>query len=70
VTGIGHQTFEGCKSLTSITCKAINPPDVALWAFNGVSKSIPLYVPAESVSAYKSATNWKAFTNIQAINEL
>ncbi|MCR5298929.1 MAG: hypothetical protein K6D57_06500 [Paludibacteraceae bacterium] len=29
--------------------------------------SIPLYVPAGSVDAYKAADEWKRFTNIQAI---
>ena len=29
--------------------------------------NIPLYVPAGRVDAYKAATEWKKFTNIQAI---
>jgi hypothetical protein len=69
VTSIGDYAFGSCSSLTSITCRAINPPNINSYTFNTVSKSIPLYVPAESVEAYKSANYWKEFTNIQAINE-
>jgi hypothetical protein len=69
VTSIGNNVFSGCTGLTSITCGATNPPSISSNTFNNVSKSIPLYVPAESVEAYKSANYWKEFTNIQAINE-
>ena len=31
------------------------------------NKSIPVYVPANSINAYKKADGWKDFTNIQAI---
>ncbi|MCQ2333082.1 MAG: InlB B-repeat-containing protein [Paludibacteraceae bacterium] len=34
---------------------------------NKVNHSIPLYVPATSIEAYKAANEWKDFTNIQAI---
>ena len=32
--------------------------------FEDVDKSIPVYVPAESVSNYQSAEYWNEFTNI------
>jgi hypothetical protein len=70
VTSIGNSAFSGCTKVISITCEAIYPPVLSMDVFNGVFKSIPLYVPAESVEAYKSANNWNEFTNIQAINEL
>lgn len=66
VTKIGTKTFLGCSKLNSITCKAINPPSIYNNTFTSTDKI--LYVPAESVEAYKTTNYWKQFTNIQAIN--
>ena len=65
VTSIGDWAFYDCSSLTSITCEAETPPTVGSGAFNGVSTSIPVYVPCGCVSAYKRASGWNRFTNIQ-----
>ena len=67
VTSIGSSAFEGCSSLTSITCEASTPPSCFSSSFGKVNKAIPVYVPANSVDAYKKANVWKDFTNIQAI---
>ena len=67
VTSIGRYAFYGCSSLTSITCDAVTPPTIGSSVFYNVSTSIPIYVPTESVEAYKSADGWSQFTNIQAI---
>lgn len=66
VTRIGKHAFE--RGLTSLTCKASTPPSCGS-AFLDVKKSIPLYVPASSISAYKNAIGWNEFTNIKAISE-
>ena len=66
VRSIGNGAFCDCSSLTAITCNAITPPTVASLTFYGVDKSIPVYVPAGSVEAYKSASYWSEFTNIVA----
>ena len=65
VTGIGYLAFYGCIGLTSVTCKAVVPPTCGGDPFAKVEKSIPLYVPENSVYAYKVATEWENFTNIQ-----
>ena len=65
VTSIGDGAFSSCSSLTSITCEAETPPTVGSDAFYKVSKSIPVYVPCGSENAYKAASGWKDFTNIQ-----
>lgn len=67
VTSIGESAFFGCSGLTSITCEANTPPTCGFSCFYDVKKSIPLYVPANSVEKYKAADGWKAFTNIQPI---
>ena len=69
VTSIGHEAFYGCSGLTSITCEAITPPTLGSYVFYNVNKSIPLYVPAESIEAYQAADVWKDFGNITAIGD-
>ena len=66
VMSIGISAFSGCSGLTSITCEASTPPECE-GGFLNIDKSLPLYVPANSVEAYKAADVWKDFTNIQAI---
>ena len=64
VTTIGTSTFNGCKSLTSAYCKATTPPslgDTSVFDSNGSGRTI--YVPTESVDAYKSATNWSEYAD-------
>ena len=69
VTSIGDRAFNWCYGLTSVTSMNTTPPSVRSWTFDNVDKSIPLYVPKQSVEAYKSAEGWKEFTNILAIDE-
>ena len=68
VTSIGENAFFGCRGLTSITCEVATPPTLGSNVFSYVDTSIPLYVPAGRVSAYKSADQWKDFTNILPIS--
>ena len=66
VTSIGNYAFNNCKSLTSVTVNAATPLTLGKKAFN--NSNCPIYVPAESVDAYKSATNWSTYASrIQAI---
>ena len=68
VTSIGASAFAGCYGLTSVTCFATTPPQLNSYVFEEVDKSIPLYVPAGSVSDYKFAYQWRVFfTNILPI---
>ena len=68
VLRLGYFTFYGCTGLQSITCRAIDPPSSYGESFVDVDKSIPLYVPEESISDYQTADEWKEFTNIQPIS--
>ena len=70
VTSIGNWAFAYCGGLTSITCTAVTPPTCeGTSVFRSVNKSIPVYVPAESVAAYQAADVWKEFLNILPIEE-
>ena len=64
VTSIETYAFKGCTSLTSITFKGSTPPEFWENVFEGVNKSISIYVPAYSIDAYKKVLG---FSNIQAI---
>ena len=70
VTSIGYEAFQNCNSLKSITCKAKSPPIVGSRAFSYVPKNIPVYVPCDSVDAYRKAPEWYAFTNYQCDKDL
>ena len=64
VTSIGSSAFSNCSSLTSITCYAYKQPTLGTDVFYNVDKSIPLYVPEETIDLYKAAAQWKDFNNI------
>ena len=69
VTMIGAEAFSCCDSLTSVFCKAATPPSVTLnfygyWvAFNDNASGRKIYVPMESVEAYKSAEWWSEYAD-------
>ena len=67
VTTIGKNAFRGCNGLASVTILNSTPPSFNGYFINGVSRYIPLYVPAESVEKYKAAEGWSEFKNIKAI---
>ena len=77
VTSIGYFAFSNLmiepwpsRKLESVTCYATTPPTCGfdesfseLWN----KEQVPLYVPAESVNAYKAAEDWNGF-DVQAIS--
>ena len=65
VINIGRNAFSNCTSLTSVTVNATTPPTLDLPAFDDTN-NCPIYVPEDSVEAYKSA--WRTYADrIQAI---
>ena len=61
VTYIGTYAFAGCTNLTSIYCYATSIPELPEYGYNqfqNVSYYTPLYVPEESVEAYKNSLAW------------
>ena len=66
VTTIGVYSFAFCSSLTSVYCKAITPPPVTGYhwdAFDWNASNRKIYVPMESVEAYKSAKGWSDYAD-------
>ena len=64
VTTIGEDAFGSCDSLTSVYCKATTPPALGgTYVFDDNGSGRKIYVPAESVEAYKSATNWSEYAS-------
>ena len=67
VTSIGGYAFQNCSSLTSITVNAVTPPSLGYRAFYNTN-DCPIYVLAESVEVYKTASNWSIYASrIQAM---
>lgn len=62
VTNIQASAFYGCTSLTEIIVEATTPPTLASGAFDNTN-NCPIYVPCESVQAYKTATNWSTYAD-------
>ena len=59
VKSIGEDAFRICLKLSSVYCKAITPPTLSgSLVFYDNASDRKIYVPAESVSAYKSANGW------------
>ncbi len=62
VTTIGKEAFEYCSSLSSVYCEATTPPTLGdSYVFDSNAAGRKIYVPAESVDAYKAAENWSEY---------
>ena len=69
VNYVYFDAFYGCTGLTSIYVLPLTPPSGGSNMFYG--SSCPIYVPAESVTAYKTAEHWSDYADrIQAISSL
>lgn len=67
LTTIGMMAFDGCSGLTEIKSAATVPPTAQMYAFDGVDKTIPVYVPAGTIDDYKAAAEWSEFTSYQEL---
>lgn len=74
VTSIDSSAFSFCHSLKSFTCYATTPPTIPAppineqrardylgTPFSQVDPAFAIYVPCESVEAYKSAVGWRVY---------
>lgn len=68
VTSIGRGTFKNCSILASVTVLATTPPTLGDSAFSDNKAGRKIYVPSESVEAYKTAAGWSTYAaDIEAI---
>lgn len=75
VATIGGLAFQLCNKLISIICNPTTPPTLTkdsnyeVYQQFDYTNDCPIYVPAESVNAYKSAPVWGEYyaNRIQAI---
>lgn len=62
VVSIGAGAFRNCTGLTHITCNATTPPTLGTDAFANTG-NCPIFVPAQSINSYRSATNWSNYAS-------
>ena len=60
---MGVHVFRDCTSLASVFCLASTPPTGGSNMFNSNASGRKIYVPAGSVSNYKSAAYWSDYAN-------
>jgi len=64
VSSIGEDAFNGLSKLDRVVCQATTPPDI-YYAFSFSSYEIAtLFVPAESIEAYRDHEEWGQFMRI------
>lgn len=69
VSSIGEDAFSLCDVLTSVYCSATVPPTAQSLVFeDATNQGGILYVPMESVSAYKNVAPWNSFVNIVGLD--
>ena len=68
VTMLLNNVVDGCTSLEAIWCYATTPPSVTASTFTNMAANVTLYVPYESLSAYKSSSWANYFSTILPIS--
>lgn len=62
ITYIGDYAFFRCWNIKAFNCRAIEPPILGSNVFDSDISAI--YVPTESVDAYKAADGWKEYESL------
>ena len=63
VTEIYQSAFYYCSSLAEVYCKPTTPPTGGSYMFFDNANGRKIYVPTESVDAYKSASYWRDYSS-------
>ena len=63
VTKIETNAFQFSTSLSEVYCKSTTPATLGTGAFDTNATGRKIYVPSESVDAYKAAANWSAYAS-------
>ena len=60
---MGESVFSNCNALQSVTINAETPPTLGINTFFQVNSIPRIYVPSNSVNAYRTAAGWKEFAD-------
>ena len=64
VTSIGSSVFNNCYGMAEYHFLSITPPTLdATSAFTNIQSDCKIYVPAASLTAYQTATNWSTYAS-------
>ena len=63
ITSIGRQCFFQCSQLVTFICRNTTPPTLGSEVFNSTNSALSIFVPDESVDAYKAATGWVSYAS-------
>ena len=63
VTSIGTYAFSYNYSIVAYHFKRNTPPTLNTYVFEGISTDTVFYVPAASLNAYKTSTNWRNYAS-------
>lgn len=70
ITRIEENAFNGCTTLTEVSCYAVVPPSLEYGAFVGIAEEAVLYVPAASLALYEKDEAWASrFSHILPLQE-
>ena len=63
VTEILNSAFKECSNLGSVTVCSTTPPRLRVDVFTNCAPELKIYVPQESVEAYKEASGWSTYVD-------
>lgn len=63
ITSIGDYAFYNCSGIYSMTLHSTVPPTIGADTLTNTSSNLKIYVPSESLNAYKTASNWSTYAN-------
>lgn len=70
VTNMGTQCFNNCTALAEVIMESTTPPTTDANTFQGCTALTAIYVPDNSVAAYKAASGWSTYASkIKGISE-
>lgn len=63
VVAFGKSVFSQCGSLKELWMKPLTPPTTGIYLLSGIPADCVIYVPEESLEAYRAAENWTDFAD-------
>ena len=63
ISSIGESAFKSCSALKEVYCKPTTPPTGGSYMFDNNASDRKIYVPTESVDAYKAASGWSDYAS-------